>query len=144
MTDTDPNDVFLSLLPSVAEQVDAEWQTLKAGGTPEALLSALHRLTGTALSLGYTRLGNASRRLEEYLKQPEYSVGENLEKLVAVLRAEIQACASYSYGRSVLYGICPSGIGARRRSLVDKLFKDGLKGNFHRFISRNGHVRYVS
>jgi diguanylate cyclase (GGDEF)-like protein len=92
MTDTDPNDVFLSLLPSVAEQLDAEWQTLKAGDTPEALLSAIHRLTGTALSLEYTRIGNAARRLEEYLKQPEPSSVDNLEKLVTALRAEIQAC----------------------------------------------------
>jgi len=93
MTDiADANAVFLSTLATVAKQVDAEWQILKIGGSPETLLFVAHRLTGAAPSIGYTRIGNAARRLEEYLKQPEYSVDGHLEKLVGVLLAEIQAC----------------------------------------------------
>ena len=102
MSTSEPSALFLENLPQNAQQIQAAWDALRAVPVwNENLLRDLvhlsHRLAGTALTVGYSRMGNAARQLENYLKRADFhdpgcGIGiPECEKLVASLLKEIEA-----------------------------------------------------
>ena len=97
MTNEEIQAFFLEQLSGEREQIETGWKSLYGSQDwdverRDALVYATHRLAGAALSVGYSRIGNASRRVENQLKNPGFPDINRLEKLVADLFAEIDVC----------------------------------------------------
>lgn len=96
MTDQEIQDVFLEQLAEDRLQIEVAWKALYSAevwGEKDrtALLRAAHRLAGSALTVGYIRMGNAARMLESHLRQPAFQDRASLEKLVSTLFVEMDA-----------------------------------------------------
>lgn len=86
---------FLQQLPEDRRQLEAAWEALRAQGEWGAheragLLMAAHRLAGVALTVGYSRIGQAARQVELVLKRPD-SAHDLCERLVTALLTELAA-----------------------------------------------------
>ncbi len=95
MNDQEIQAAFLRQLSEDRRQIETAWNNLPDSAWDaqkgSVLILAAHRLAGVALSVGYSRMGNAARLLESYLKQSSSPDRHQLEKLVAALLAEIEA-----------------------------------------------------
>jgi len=95
MNDKEIQTAFLQQLPEVRMQIETAWNNLPDSAWDSQkgndLILATHRLVGAALSVGYSRIGNAARLLEIHLKQSDSPDRSMLEKLTAALFAEIEA-----------------------------------------------------
>ena len=96
MNDREIQDSFLKQLLEDQRQIEASWNDLQASkdwdkNKRDPLIHATHRLAGSALTVGYSRMGNAARLVENYLKQSESSDWLAFEKLVSALFVEIEA-----------------------------------------------------
>ncbi|MCL4396588.1 MAG: diguanylate cyclase [Chloroflexi bacterium] len=95
MSDHDVVATFLQQLPEDRRQIEIAWRAWRASqedaGKSAALVQAAHRLAGTALTLGYSRIGNAARSLENALK-PSTPAGSDLQAMFGELQAALLAC----------------------------------------------------
>lgn len=96
MTQQDMRNAFMEKLPADRQQIEAEWTALQAApvwnaGLCAPLIQSIHRLAGSALTVGYSRLGNAARQLETYLKAGDYGNRSSGKKHYALLLVEMQA-----------------------------------------------------
>jgi diguanylate cyclase (GGDEF)-like protein len=96
MKDQEIQESFLKQLPEDQRQIETAWNDLRASKDWDekkrnAVIRVTHRLAGVALTLGYTRMGNAARLTENHLKQSDFLDKNALEKLVAALFVEIEA-----------------------------------------------------
>jgi HPt (histidine-containing phosphotransfer) domain-containing protein len=72
MNDREIQDAFLKQLLEDRQQIETAWNSLRVSkdwneNDRNALIRALHRLAGVALTVGYSRIGNAARRVENHL-----------------------------------------------------------------------------
>jgi diguanylate cyclase (GGDEF)-like protein len=86
---------FLEQLPEDRRQLETAWESLRASATwgaqdRAALILAAHRLTGVALTVGYSQIGQAARQIEHFLKSPNNSDQEVCERLVATLLTTLE------------------------------------------------------
>jgi diguanylate cyclase (GGDEF)-like protein len=95
MNEQEIQEAFLKQLPEDLRQIETAWRDLRASNWDlkkcDALIQATHRLAGVALGVGYSRMGNAARLIENHLKKSipfDHSV---LERLVNLLLVEIDA-----------------------------------------------------
>jgi diguanylate cyclase (GGDEF)-like protein len=96
MNDQEIQDTFLKQLPEDRREIEIAWNDLRTSkdwneNDRDGLIRSTHRLAGAALTLGYSRMGNAARRVENHLKQTECLDRSALEKLAAALFVEISA-----------------------------------------------------
>lgn len=96
MNDQEFQIAFLQQLPEDRRQIETAWSTLRA--SPEwgeqdrtGMIQATHRLAGAALTVGYSRIGNAARQVENYLKRADLRDHGTCEKLVTSLFTEVEA-----------------------------------------------------
>jgi diguanylate cyclase (GGDEF)-like protein len=95
MNEQEIQEAFLKQLPEDLRQIETAWRDLRASNWDlkkcDALIQATHRLAGVDLGVGYSRMGNAARLIENHLKKSipfDHSV---LERLVNLLLVEIDA-----------------------------------------------------
>ncbi len=96
MNDREIQNAFLKRLPEDRRQIKTAWNGLRTSKDwdekrRDALAQATHRLAGVALTVGYSRIGNAARLVENYLKQSGFPDRSAFEKLIAALLVEIEA-----------------------------------------------------
>ena len=90
--------VFLKQLPEDFQQIERCWNDLRARPTWSApdcagLILVTHRLAGAALTVGFSRMGNAARQVENYFKSADFSDRQAGEILVGTLFTEVHAHA---------------------------------------------------
>ncbi len=98
MNDLEIQAAFLQQLPEDRRQIECAWNALRASTDWNetermAMIQVTHRLAGVALTVGYSRMGNAARQVENYLKQSADPDRSACEKLVADLFVEVEAQA---------------------------------------------------
>ena len=96
MTDQEIQKVFLEQLAEDRQQIEAAWKALYpskvlAEKPRAALLGAAHHLAGSALTVGYARMGNAARLVASQLRDPAFQDWISLQNMVLALFAEMDA-----------------------------------------------------
>lgn len=95
MNEREIQEAFLKQLPEDLRQIESAWDDLRASNWDlkkcDALIQATHRLAGVALGVGYSRMGNAARLIENHLKKSLPFDHGVLERLVSLLLVEIEA-----------------------------------------------------
>jgi HPt (histidine-containing phosphotransfer) domain-containing protein len=80
-------DEFLSKVPERLSEIENDWNTAQEGVNLEALCQSVHRLRGTALTLGFKEMGTPAAALEDALKN--HLPLEQLKPLYLELRLEM-------------------------------------------------------
>lgn len=96
MKDEEIQAVFLEHLAEDQKKIESAWNNWRISDWANkeknvVLIRATHNLAGAALTVGYSRIGNAARRVERYLNQTEAPDHITIESLVSALFAEIDA-----------------------------------------------------
>ncbi len=61
-------DEFLSKVPERLAEIETDWETAQDGINLEPLCQSVHRLRGTALTLGFKEMGNPAAVLEDAIR----------------------------------------------------------------------------